>query len=112
VRGRIPVPNARITVSKLLGDDYFIAKVVTSDTSGETDPLPLPAVSRDVSQQPGEGRTFTSYHVSVEAPGYIRKDLFDVQIFDGITSIQRVPMEPSESGGGSTQAGSTRVSMA
>ncbi len=110
VRGRVPVPNARITVSKLLGDDYYISKIIRTDADGETDPLPLPAVSREVSLKPGEGRVNTDYNVSVEAPGFLRKDIFDVQIFEGITSVQRVPMQQSASSG-SAQAGSDRRSM-
>ena len=110
VRGRVPVPNARITISKLLGDDYYISKIIRTDVDGETDPLPLPTVSREVSQKPGEGRVNTDYNVSVEAPGFLRKDIFDVQIFDGITSVQRVPMQQS-SANGSGQAGTARLSM-
>ena len=110
VRGRVPVPNARITISKLLGDDYYISKIIRADADGETDTLPLPTVSREVSQKPGEGRVNTDYNVSVEAPGFLRKDIFDVQIFDGITSVQRVPMEQS-SASGSGQAGTARLSM-
>lgn len=110
VRGRVPVPNARITISKLLGDDYYISKIIRTDADGETDPLPLPTVSRDVSQRPGEGRVNTDYNISVEAPGFLRKDIFDVQIFDGITSVQRVPLQQSVTSG-SGQAGTARLSM-
>ena len=110
VRGRVPVPNAKITVSKPLGDDYYLSKIITSDANGDTVPLPLPTVSREISQHPGMGRAFSSYNVSVEAPGYLRKDVFDVQIFEGITSVQRVPLAPSGSGREGNPAGTTRIS--
>ena len=110
VRGRVPVPNAKITVSKLLGDDYYVSKVVTTDENGETAPLPLPTVSRDLSMRPGEGRVYTTYHVSVEAPGFRRRDIYDVQIFEGITSVQRVPLQQSVQSG-SAGAGPARISM-
>ncbi len=111
VRGRVPVPNAKITVSRLLGDDYYLSKIMVSDASGETAPLPLPTVSREISQSPGQGRAFSSYQVSIEAPGYLRKDIFDVQIFEGITSVQRVELEGNGSGGtrSAGMAGSFRV---
>ncbi len=109
VRGRVPVPNAKITVSKLLGDDYYISKIITTDINGETDPLPLPTVSRNLSLKPGEGRAYTTYHVSIEAPGFQRREVYDVQIFEGITSVQRAPLEQI-TGGGSTQAGPARIS--
>lgn len=110
VRGRVPVPNAKITISKLLGDDYYISKVITTDDDGEAEPLPLPTVSREFSQKPGEGRVNTDYRVSIEAPGFLRKDIYDVQIFDGITSVQRVPLQQSAPSG-SAQPGPGRKSM-
>lgn len=99
VRGRIPVPNAKITISKLLGDGYYFSKIVTTDENGETDPIGLPAVSRELSLKPGEDQVFTSYSASVEAPGYNRQDIYDIQIFDGITSIQHVNLQPGGAGG-------------
>ena len=94
VRGRIPVKNARITISRLLGNDYYLSKIVESDANGETDPVVLPTVSRELSLKPGEGRVFETYRASIEAPGYQRQDIYDIQIFDGITSIQHVNMTP------------------
>ena len=110
VRGRVPVPNARITISKLLGDDYYISKIITTNADGETEPLALPTVSREESLKPGEGRVNTDYNVSVEAPGFLRKDIYDVQIFGGITSVQRVPLQQSAPNR-STEAGPAHISM-
>jgi hypothetical protein len=98
VRGRIPVKNARVTISRLLGDDYYLSKIVSSNENGETEPVVLPTVSRELSLKPGEGRAFTAYRASVEAPGYQRQDIYDIQIFDGITSIQNVNMAPVPAG--------------
>lgn len=95
VRGRVPVPGARVTVSKPLGGGFYFSKIVETDENGWTEPIPLPTVSRDLSLRPGEGRVFTTYHASVEAPGYERQDLFEIQIFDGITSVQHVALRPN-----------------
>lgn len=100
VRGRVPVSNAKITVSMPLGGDYYISKIITTNESGETDPLALPTVSRDISLQPGGGRAYTPYYASVEAPGFARKDIFDVEIFEDITSVQRVPLQQIARSGG------------
>ncbi len=32
VRGRVPVPNAKITISKLLGDDYYFSKIISPNS--------------------------------------------------------------------------------
>lgn len=104
ITGRVPVSNAKITVSKLLGNDYYISKILKTDANGETEPLPLPTVSRSVSLKPGEGRAYTTYHVSVEAPGFQKQDIYDVQIFEGITSVQRVPLQQAaQSGAGASR---------
>lgn len=110
ISGRVPVPNARITISKLLGDDYYISKVVTTDQNGETEPVRLPTVSRELSQKPGEVKVFAAYNASVEAPGYDRKDIYDIQIFDGISSVQHVTMQPSAANRGA-QPGKTGLFM-
>lgn len=93
VRGRVPVPDAKVTISKPLGGDFYISKMIMTDQSGETEPIALPTVSRERSMTPGGERAYTSYYVSVEAPGFLRKDVYDVQIFEGITSVQRVPLQ-------------------
>lgn len=106
VRGRIPVENAKVTISKLLGDEYYLSKIVMTDENGETKPVQLPTVSRELSLKPGEVRVYSTYRVSVEAPGYQRQDIFDVQIFDGITSVQHVDLAPVAGDG--AQGGSAR----
>ncbi|MDD3168439.1 MAG: carboxypeptidase-like regulatory domain-containing protein [Eubacteriales bacterium] len=100
VRGRIPVQNARITISKLLGDDFYLSKIIMTDENGETKPVRLPTVGRERSLIPGEVRVYSTYTASVEAPGYQRQDIFDVQIFDGITAVQNVTLQPDTGGAG------------
>ena len=95
VKGRVPVPNAKVTLSTLLGGDYYLSNIATTNASGETDPILLPTVSRDLSLKPGETRVFSSYRASVEAPGYQRQDLYDIQVFDGITTIQHINLLPA-----------------
>lgn len=98
IRGRMPIPDALITISKLLGNNYFISQIVKTGPNGQTEPVPLPAVSKERSLTPEEeSRAFTTYYASIEAPGYQRRRLYDVQIFDGITSIQKVEMKPEAS---------------
>lgn len=95
VRGRVPVPSAKVTLSTLLGGDYYLSNIATTNASGETDPILLPTVSRDLSLKPGEIRVFSTYRASVEAPGYQRQDLYDIQVFDGVTTIQHINLLPA-----------------
>jgi hypothetical protein len=95
VKGRVPVPNARITVSRNLGGGFYFTKIVETDENGETEPIPLPTVSREYSQKPGGGQVSTDYQASVEAPGYTRQDIYYIHIFDGITTNQHVALQPN-----------------
>ncbi len=110
VRGRIPIPNAKITISKLLEDDYYFSKIIMTNENGETVPVHLPTVSRDLSLKPGEVRVYSTYQASVEAPGYQRQDIFDVEIFEGITAVQNVVLQTSAAIRGN-RAGADRVSI-
>lgn len=106
VRGRIPIENAKITISKLLGDGYYFSKIVTTDENGETDPIELPTVSRERSLRPEEeGQVAAGYYASIEAPGYVRQDIYNVEIFDGITSVQHVNLQPATGSSGAGPAG-------
>lgn len=95
VKGRVPVPNARVTVSRPLGGGFYFSKIVETDENGETEPIPLPTVSRDFSLKPGGGQVSTAYQASVEAPNYIRQDIHYIHIFDGITTDQHVTLAPN-----------------
>ncbi|MDF3000053.1 MAG: hypothetical protein K0Q48_172 [Bacillota bacterium] len=92
IRGRIPIPGAKVTVSKLLGDDYYLSKVMTTDGNGETEWLSLRTVSKDQAQRPEERNAFTNYYASVEAPGYQKKYIYDIQIFEGVTTLQQMEL--------------------
>lgn len=92
IRGRIPIPGAKVTVSKLLGDDYYLSKVMTTDENGETERLSLRTVSKDQAQRPGERNGFTNYYASVEAPEYQKKFVYDIRIFEGVTTLQQMEL--------------------
>ena len=92
IRGRLPLPDVKITVSKLLGDNYYLSKIMTTNKNGETEPLALRTVSKNEVLRPEERQAYTSYYASLEAPGYQRKDIFNIQIFEGITTLQEVEL--------------------
>ncbi len=93
LQGRIPIPNAKITVSKDMGGEHFISKVLTTNADGKTDPLALPTVSAELSRTPSDGEIYAKYNATISAPNYVTKNIYDIPIFEGITSIQPVVME-------------------
>lgn len=95
LQGTLPVANAKITVSKLLGSNFFVSRVLKTGNDGKTNPIPLPTVYSALSTTPGNGKVYSTYSARVEAPDFITTDIFDIQVFDGITSIQPVKLLPS-----------------
>lgn len=95
LKGLRPVVNAKITVSKALGNGYFISKVLMTDGNGKTEPLPLPTVKGELSQVPGNTKHHSTYNACVEMTNFSPVDIFDISIFDCITSIQSVKLLPN-----------------
>ena len=97
-RGAIPLEDATVTVrnydpefEKGRGD---IISVYTTNSSGLTDRISLPAPPRELSQSPGNGKSYESYNLYVSSPGYYKKEYVGVPVFEGITAIQNVDMIP------------------
>ncbi len=94
--GLIPIPNAKITVSKPMGNDYFVSKIIKTDINGKTEPLALPTVAAYRSLHPEDSKTYSTYNATVEAINYLTTDIFDISVFDDITSLQTVLLIPTE----------------
>ncbi|QSX05140.1 hypothetical protein JYG23_10655 [Sedimentibacter sp. zth1] len=95
IYGIQPVTNAKVTVSKLIGDEYYVSKVLTTDIDGKTDPLPLPTVSGKLSTTPGNPKIYSEYNACIEAPNFFSKDVFDISVFENITSMQSINLLPN-----------------
>lgn len=96
LRGILPVANAKITVSKSIGDSYFISKVLWTNIDGKSDPVPLPTVQGNLSLTPGNGRLYSTYNATVEAQNFLTTDVFDISVYEGVVSIQPINLIPNE----------------
>lgn len=96
IKGRIPVANARVIVNKYIGNGYFVSKVLYTDSDGKTVPLPFFTPDKKYSMTPGYDNLYETYSAYVEAPDYKTENVFDIQVFDGITSIQSVILSPEQ----------------
>jgi hypothetical protein len=93
LQGKIPIPNAKITISKNIGGDHYISKVLTTNSDGKTEALALPTVSAELSRTPSDGEVYAKYNATISAPNFVTKEIYDIPIFEGITSIQPVVLE-------------------
>lgn len=96
-REALPIKGARCVLSKrIAGSEYEIASMLTNE-SGQTPPQTLPAPSKELSQQVENSvQPFALYDATVTKNGYTNVILRDIPVFDGVQSIQRVAMIPSD----------------
>ncbi|MBO5364685.1 MAG: hypothetical protein J6A56_04405 [Clostridia bacterium] len=94
-RGAVPVEGAKVIVSLA---DRVLANLST-DKSGQTEAISLPAPESSLSQTPGGAiRPYSVYHIRISYPGYYVEEAINVPIFDGINSIQPVALVPLPEG--------------
>ena len=94
-RGAVPVEGAKVIVSLA---DQVLAELST-DKSGQTEILALPAPSGSLSQTPGGAvRPYSIYNIRISYPGYYVEEAINVPIFDRINSIQPVALIPLPEG--------------
>lgn len=93
-RGAIPLEGASVTVYYEEPENTSVFSVMTTDRSGKTQKIELPAPRRELSEVPGNTKPYATYTVAVEKDGYYSVTNVGVPIFDGVTSIQPVEMLP------------------
>ena len=91
--GLIPVENARITIFDTGNPDRVIEQTITN-SSGQTDFIPLPAPNPEYSLEITEEQPYSEYNLRVEAEGYDPFFISAMQILPGINSLQPIPLRP------------------
>lgn len=93
--GFVPVTGARVTISSSDTPGTAIEEL-TTDESGQTDTVSLPAPNPEYSQEPDQPRPYTDYNILVSAPGYETVSVVGSEILPNEESIQSVSMNPTE----------------
>ena len=93
--GLVPVRNARIQISYTNAPETVLEQVTTNE-SGETGEIELPAPPVELSQEPSEIRPYSDYNLTITAEGYETVTIEGSEILSGETSIQPVRMNPLE----------------
>lgn len=91
--GLIPIENATVTISYTGVPDVAIERL-TTNSSGKTETIDLPAPPFEYSQQPEEPRPYSEYNVMVEAPGYEPVMVSGTEILPEVTAVQPIRMIP------------------
>lgn len=93
--GMIPIPNATINIT-YFGTPETITRTLTTDSSGQTDTIELPAPPFSYSQQPNMPQPYSEYTLEITAPGYEPVTISGTEILPDVIALQPVRMVPEE----------------
>lgn len=94
-RGALPVMGARIIVSKDIGGKKHVFYSLTTNDSGLTQVSSLPAPPKELSETPDSPvQPYALYDAEITAAGYNEVVIRDLPVFEGVLSVQRVPLVP------------------
>lgn len=94
--GGMPIPDAKITISKPLGENLFLSQLVFTDAMGQTPQMPLPTRSTELSQTAEHPVPYTIWNIMAEAPGYNSVIVYDASVFPGVVTTQSFSLKPIE----------------
>ena len=94
--GTLPINNATISIS-ITGEPDSVIETLTTNSSGQTQTIELPAPDIEYSTNPNnEVRPYSEYDISVSAPGYEPIVVSGTEILPDVTAVQPITMIPVE----------------
>lgn len=93
--GQIPISNASVSIS-ITGAPEDVVETLTTDESGQTDTVELPAPPLEYSLEPGDIRPYSEYDISVTAPGFEPVVVSASEILPEVTSLQPISLIPEQ----------------
>ncbi len=93
--GLIPIQDAVITISYTGIPDVTIERL-TTNSSGQTETIELPAPPLEYSMEPVEQQPYSEYNIQVEAPGYEPVLVSGTEILPDVTAVQPIRLNPLE----------------
>lgn len=97
--GFFPVAGATVTISNSDTPSEIIEQLTTNE-SGQTRPVELPAPNLAYSMEPSQPRPYTDYDIEVTAPGYEPVRIIGSELLPDEISLQNISMTPLEETGG------------
>lgn len=94
-QGLIPISNATVTITYTNAPETF-TRTLSTDESGQTEIIALPAPAFALSQEPSEIQPYTEYTIEVTAPGYEPVTITGTEILPDVIALQPIRMIPEE----------------
>lgn len=93
--GAVPIEGASVIITKREGDRTLLIRMLTTDASGSTELVALPAPDIVYSETPDpESKPFSEYIMSIYAEGFYAVPEIIVPVFTTVKSIQPVSLVP------------------
>lgn len=86
--GGRPIKDSIVTVSEVINGKENILRLLSTDESGSTETVRLPAPSNSMGNSPQDYNSFAKYNISAYSKGFFRETSVDAPIFAGVTSVQ------------------------
>lgn len=93
--GQLPVPGASVSIFYTADPDAAIIQL-TTDESGLTEEIELPAPPVQYSLEPSDVKPYAEYNIEVTAPGYEPVYVFGSELLANELSLQTIRMNPLE----------------
>ena len=92
--GGLPVKDSIVTISEIKNGEENVLHLLSTDESGATEAIELPAPTNSKGSSPQDYESFAKYNISVYSKGFFRETSVDAPIFAGITSVQTFYLIP------------------
>ena len=94
-RGNFPIEGAEVRIYSTEDNDIQLLYTLTTDSSGRTRKVELPAPPFASSQTPDTGVVpYAQYNIDTDYAGYYTIQNINAPVYSGVTSIQNVAMIP------------------
>lgn len=93
---KVPIENAQIVIAKEIYDSYFFSKCVRTNHLGMTNPIELPTLCADATDDREKNQSCAFYSAIVKASNMKKKDILDIPIFEGVTYTKSIQMIPKK----------------
>ncbi len=95
----VPVEGVSLLISKRIGGKEHIFYNLLTDASGIANDISLPAPDANTSLSPDLPNPYATYLISYAKRGFLTGAPIEVQIFDGVKTIQPITMALDLEGG-------------
>lgn len=91
----LPVSGAQVEIQSAQDmEGSPVAESVSTDTSGQTEALSLPAPPLELSMEPGTIQPYSEYSVVIRAEGFQTLTIVGAEVFSGQLSLQSAALHP------------------